>query len=196
MFGQDHNKVIDCLSELYPRCFFRDPKKRLPLKVNITADIEKAADPSLAQFNVGAAVAWYTGHVGYDYCCATAGNERVDLNGKVVGKVTENEARDAQARIAVKSKDIAARRNPVRIVKTLHGIGGMTDDQFRKIPAPPAHPPALKSSVEQIIDEAIVSLTKARELLALDNTALRVALLKAALSVAEGSIKKIVETVK
>jgi hypothetical protein len=62
----------------------------------------------------------------------------------------------------------------------------MTDDQLRKIPAPPKP----KSNDEQLIDEAIATLTKARELLALDNAALRAALLKAALGVAATSIQK------
>src|SRR5262245_19042437 len=111
MFGQDHNKLIAHLAQLFPKAFFINPRQRRPLKSNIILDIERAADPSLAEFNVGAAVDWYTSHIGYDHACAQAGAERVDLDGKVVGKITAMEAREARARIVSKGREITERRN-------------------------------------------------------------------------------------
>ena len=191
---QDHNAVIERLCELYPKCFFINAKQRWPLNHNIVDDLTKANDPALTQLDVAAAVDWYTGHIGYDIACV-AGAERINLDGKTVGKISESEAREAQQRIAAKSKQMAERGSVLKTAQGLYGTGGFTDDQFRKIPAPST----LKSNnsdVEQKFDEAMAALIKARELVVLDNTALRIALLKAALSVAEGSIQKIVEMVK
>jgi sRNA-binding protein len=139
---QDHNAVIQQLSELYPKCFFTNPKQRRPLKPNIVVDLFKAADRELAWFDVGAAVDWYISHIGYDYACM-AGAGRVDLDGKVVGKVTESEAREAENRVAAKHQQMAEQRCQFDALKTaqaLYGTGGMTDCQMRKIPAPPKKP--------------------------------------------------------
>jgi sRNA-binding protein len=134
---QDHKVVIDLLGQLYPRCFFTNPKQRKPLKKNIANDIDKLSNPALAEYDIYAAVDWYTGHIGYDYGL-TPGAERIDLNGQFVGKVTETEGREARERIAIKHREMAKRRgDPQRTIQALYGTGGMTDDQLRKIPAPP-----------------------------------------------------------
>ena len=64
---QDHNVVIELLSQLHPRCFFANPKQRRPLKKDIVDDLEKLRDPTLAGYNIEDAIDWYTGHIGYDY---------------------------------------------------------------------------------------------------------------------------------
>ncbi len=193
--GQDHNEVIEILAELYPKTFFATPKQRRPLKHDIIDDLEAANDPRLAGFDVGAALEWYVGHISYDYAC-TQGTGRLNLDGKVVGKITASEAREAAERVAIKGKAINERRSarnadPWRTVQGLHGSGGMTDDQLRKIPAP--SPAKSGNNIERKLDDAIAALTKARELLTVDNIALRMALLKGAISVADTSIRELLK---
>jgi hypothetical protein len=96
---QDHNEVIAILAELYPRTFFVDPRLRRPIKVNISAEIDRRNEPELNGYNVGAAVDWYTGHYGYGKSII-AGSPRLDLDGKQAGTVTEAEANSAEQRIA------------------------------------------------------------------------------------------------
>jgi sRNA-binding protein len=93
---QDHNEVIRILASLYPKTFFAEPKQRRPLKLNIVADLSKADDAELADYNVGTAIDWYISHIGYDHSCI-AGAKRLNLDGKEVSRVTESEARDALA---------------------------------------------------------------------------------------------------
>jgi sRNA-binding protein len=104
---QDHNEVIQLLSELYPKCFFANPQQRRPLKHRIIDDIEQADDPRLAGFDVSAAINWYEGHIGYDYACSQAGTVRLNLDGNVIGKVTLSEAQEAQEHIASKGEEIS-----------------------------------------------------------------------------------------
>jgi sRNA-binding protein len=186
---QDYNIVIARLCELFPKTFFNEPRLRRPLKVNIVSDIEKLNEPSLANCNIGAVVNWYTGHIGYDYCFV-AGAERIDLNGKVAGKITEKEAREARARIASKHKGIDERRNPNRVARSLHGTGGFTDDQMKKIPPPetnnlPVNP------IDKDFEAVFVAMNMAREQAAQTDSALRTAMVKAALSVATTTIANI-----
>ena len=53
---QDHNEVIKLLCELYPKCFFSNPKQRCPLKLGIVDDLKAANEPRLAAYNIAAAV--------------------------------------------------------------------------------------------------------------------------------------------
>jgi sRNA-binding protein len=188
---QDHNEVIERLRKLYPRCFFTDPRQRRPLKRNIVDDIERDREPTLAGFDIVAAVDWYESNIGYEYNLV-AGAERIDLNGKVVGKITSTEQHEAQQRIAVKHKQIAEKRAPLKTLQALYGTGGMTDDQLRKVTVPPV---AKRSSndAESKIDSIIKTLTKARELISLEDPALRGALTTAALLVVQASLENLLK---
>src|SRR5262245_1265714 len=190
---QDHNKVIECLSQLFPKCFFTNPKQRRPLKANIVDDLNEANELTLGEFNLRAAVDWYIGNIGYEYN-VVAGAERIGLDGKVIGKVTEKEAREAQARIAIKHERMNKQRgiDTVRTVQSLHGTGGMTDDQFRKIPAP-SKLDCGDLEIEGKLNDAIAALTQARELLLKfdRHTTLRAALMNAAIGVAAGIVNNI-----
>jgi ProP effector len=188
---QDNNIVVARLCELFPKTFFNEGRLRQPLKNNIVADIKKLNEPSLADCNIGAAVDWYMNHIGYDYCCV-AGAARLDLNGKITGKITEKEAREARDRIATKHKQIDERRNPNKVAQSLHGTGGFTDDAMKKIPAPSQ--PAPVNPTDQQFDAALEALNTAREQLALGNSALRTEMVKAALSVAATNIQNILGT--
>lgn len=186
---QDHNEVIQALSEVYPKTFFVTPQQRRPLKPSIINDPEKekANEPSLAQYDLRAAVEWYMSHFGYERAC-TPGAKRINLEGKEVGKVTLSEVREAEERIAF-SKEQQRRNDAVRTAQALHGKGCMTDDQMSKITAPPIK--TNSKEIEPRLESAIGALTEARALLVLDNIILRTALLKAAISVATAALTEI-----
>src|ERR1700719_2895162 len=87
----------DCVRYLaakYPATFFEDPGMRRSLKINIVSDLQKE-DVSA---EIIAGVSFYTRHFAYQRSLL-AGAERVDLNGKKAGVVTEQEQLNAQKKI-------------------------------------------------------------------------------------------------
>jgi sRNA-binding protein len=118
MYGQDHKEVIAKLAYLFPKAFFEEPRQRVPLKANIVADIEKQACADLIGVDVSAAVDFYMSHIGYQISLSTPGKTRVDLDGNLVNKVTEQEAAIAQRRANeaaqnMKAAKIAFNSNPI-----------------------------------------------------------------------------------
>jgi sRNA-binding protein len=186
---QDHNEVIQILCDLYPKAFFGDPRQRRPLKRNIVADLSAKADKELAYFDVGAAVDWYCNHIGYDYA-HQAGKERVNLDGEVIGKITVDEAREAQQRIDYKHEmmDKRKQRSPHATLAALHNGGEIPDDQMRKVTALKK---AKAKDTGAKLDEAIAALTQAKQLLELEEGALRTAMLQAAIGVASKAIGEV-----
>jgi sRNA-binding protein len=110
MYGQDHREVVAKLARLFPKTFFEEPRQRVPLKENITADIEKLGCADLTGADVEAAVDFYTSHIGYYICSATAGRTRIDLDGKPGKKVTAQEAAVAQRKANEAGQDIQVRK--------------------------------------------------------------------------------------
>ena len=110
MYGQDHNEVIGKLARLFPKAFFEDGRQRVPLKANITADIEKLGCADLIGVDVSGAVDWYMSHIGYQIRSSTAGIMRVDLDGNPAKKVTVQEATVARRKADEAGQDIQARR--------------------------------------------------------------------------------------
>lgn len=96
---QERENAVEILCEEYPRTFFSDPRRRVPLKHGIEEDIEadlaENKNSKLLGYDIDDTVEWYRSHVGYKKACSVAGNGRVDLRGAVVAKVTEAEARIA-----------------------------------------------------------------------------------------------------
>ncbi len=133
----DSENVVRMLCATYPKCFFEEPRQRKPLKHNIAADI--IADP---EFNVSpgmitAAVEWYMSHVGCDYN-TFAGSKRLDLDGREVGTVTEQEAIDARLRVdEFNQKRNERAKSSVRVLGELHAAGQISDDTVKKLDATP-----------------------------------------------------------
>jgi sRNA-binding protein len=75
----EHEQVIHMLCDHYPKCFFEDPRKRLPLKKNIAADIVKDSNFQVDPDRITGAIEWYRSHISYDYAL-TAGVKRLDLS--------------------------------------------------------------------------------------------------------------------
>jgi sRNA-binding protein len=103
---EESEEVVRKLAESYPKCFFVDPKMRRPLKNNILADLQKDGFPAAYEL-LSAGLHWYQSHFGYQYSLQ-AGARRIDLTGKEVSTVTEqeharpeeNQRRSAKARRA------------------------------------------------------------------------------------------------
>jgi sRNA-binding protein len=95
----ENNEFIHLLAIHYPKCFFEEPRLRRPLSKNVIADIKKDTGFDVTPERITPAVEWYMSHIGYDHALAVAGSKRIDLNGREVGTVTEQEALAAQQRI-------------------------------------------------------------------------------------------------
>src|SRR6516162_3008269 len=92
LYPREHlEQCVRYLADKYPACFFEDPGQRRPLKTNIVADLQKDG----VSEGILAGVSYYVRHFGY-LRCLQAGAERVDLNGKKAGVVTEQEMLNAE----------------------------------------------------------------------------------------------------
>jgi hypothetical protein len=128
-------QLEDCIHYLankYPACFFEEPRMRRPLKKSIASDLEK---DGVSQ-EVMSALSYYMRNWGYQNCLQ-AGVERVDLDGKKAGVVTEQEHMEAQQRIRAEKAARMSPVSPVTVVQSLHAAGKIPTDQLRKIDAPP-----------------------------------------------------------
>ena len=88
-----------------------------------------------------AAVSYYTKDFAYERSLQ-AGAKRIDLSGKEVGTVTEQEEREAKARVQAAKKEKrereAANNAPaITVMRRLHDNGQIATDMLRKIDAPP-----------------------------------------------------------
>jgi sRNA-binding protein len=136
---EDRDLAIRALCEEYPKTFFADPKRRVPLKIDIDKDIEadlaKNKNSRLLDYDIYDAVEWYVTHVGYWAACGVAGSGRVDLRGKVVSRVTEAEARVARQEADEIFAEIEARkRQTTSLPRSITQLG---------VPAPQPHPQSL-----------------------------------------------------
>jgi hypothetical protein len=131
---EERDRAIKALAKEYPKAFFVNTIQRKPLKLGIEKDIEadlaQADDNSpLLDYDIADAVAGYMWHVGYQSNCV-AGTNRVDLEGKPVGKVTPSEAREAAEEAKEGFARIEARKQLPQFVT--------------RSPPPPPPPPRLQ----------------------------------------------------
>jgi len=129
----DKELVIQKLVSHYPKCFFAEPRMRLPLKKNILGDLEGDGFPFTRE-EIIAVIEWYQSHVGY-LRALQAGTKRIDLNGKAVGTVTQKEWDAALERLR-DIKQLKQKQDATQTLSTLHAAGHITDDQLRKLDAP------------------------------------------------------------
>jgi sRNA-binding protein len=180
---EESEAIIRMLADRYPKCFFENSRLRRPLKRNILADLEQAGFPA-AHDLIRAAVDRYEGHFGYLYALQ-AGTKRIDLDGKEVGTVTESEEAVALKKIKEGQKLLIERNghNATKTVAALHAAGRISDDQLRKLEAPPmpvkAKPPAAPELTR--VHEALAAAEAAWA--GPGDTSLRAALTSAALGV-------------
>jgi sRNA-binding protein len=181
--------TIERLAEAYPRCFFADPKQRIPLKKSIIDDLLKDGFPVAKELLV-ASVEWYQSHMRYQYALVT-GAPRVDLLGKTGSKVTEQEHKAAQKQIEVIARQRKEEREPADPVNTLNVLyanNQITDDDLKKLDArrvlqpPTPTPEGTSQKLTLQLHEALLAADVALAKNSITPT-LRVAMATAALTV-------------
>jgi sRNA-binding protein len=106
--------AIGRMSDPWPRCFALLERRRRPLKISIHADVLVAGAGALTPAEVMGALRRYCGSVGYLRNCI-ADAARIDLDGKVAGRVSADEARYAAERLAQR-KPRVPRPKPARLI--------------------------------------------------------------------------------
>jgi sRNA-binding protein len=201
----ESENVIRKLGNEYPKCFFEDPKLRQPLKKTIITDLKKEGFP-VAQELLVPAVEWYQSHFSYQYALQT-GASRIDLQGKEVSTVTEQEYRKAQKKIREDKQNLTARNlgSSTRTVASLHDAGRIPDDQLKKLDAPMPVAPKKSPAPAPVSESASTSapeLTRLYEALNAANTmlagasdpALRSAMTSAALGVVIKEAQRVIDS--
>jgi ProP effector len=98
-------RVVAAFAERWPLCFSHE-RPFVPLKVGIHADIIAAGGFDEADVRRG--LAWYVHRSRY-ISAVIKGGDRIDLDGNVVGRITEAEREDAAERMAARKAAMAAR---------------------------------------------------------------------------------------
>jgi sRNA-binding protein len=155
----DIEATIRQLVNTYPKCFFDDPHRRLPLKKSIADDLRM--DGFCAAYELmKAAIERYESHFAYQYGLQT-GRKRIDLNGKEVDTVTKQEYLNAQKKIKEDQKKLTERNvgNPVTVTKSLHSSGRISDHQMGNVDARllPGNADQLRKVKEERVDTAKVA---------------------------------------
>lgn len=139
---QELEEFVIYLADKYPKCFVVDPRMRRPLKRDIVADLQKAK--VLDGDRVTAAVNFYTQNWTYQKLAIQAGLERVDLDGRKAGAVTEQEQRSAQKKVQEEKQELSHRHNEglptVVINKLSKGVAPMKKPELPKDDAIPVAP--------------------------------------------------------
>jgi ProP effector len=198
-FPREHLEgSIRRLATRYPACFFEVPKLRRPLKAAIESDLEKDGVDN----DVIAAVRFYRSNWSYQRALQ-AGAERVDLNGRKAGIVTEQEQRTAQNRIRTEQEELARKdgssssaqqASPGPTLLSLRAVREPSADQpsadLEQQPAgsPKAPPPLARL---QAILQSASDITASTE----DET-LRAALMTTALRVLVGEAEKVIASLE
>jgi sRNA-binding protein len=178
---------------LFPRAFFEDPRKRVPLKANIVADIEKQGCQELIGANVGATIDWYTSHVGYQKVLSNAiGRPRVDLNGRPSSKVTAQEARIAQQKVEEIYEEMNAQRASVQS-NPMYRVAHQGHDLMKKVTAPD---PRFDLSLEELLASITKKGTRASSLVASDDDEFKAEFLKKVLTGMRDDVDAMLEKLK
>jgi ProP effector len=83
--------VLALLVGKWPACFSLYERKRKPLKIGIHKDIMTALDGAITEQELSVALACYTANLAYLKTCALGKAKRIDLDGKVAGRLSEEE---------------------------------------------------------------------------------------------------------
>jgi ProQ/FINO family len=135
------------------------------------------------------------------------GASRIDLQGKEVSTVTEQEYRNAQKKIREDKQNLTARNlgSSTRTVASLHDAGRIPDDQLKKLDAPMPVAPKKSPAPAPVSESASTSapeLTRLYEALNAANTmlagasdpALRSAMTSAALGVVIKEAQRVIDS--
>jgi len=98
MKPSQYRATLDLLAKRFPHCFFLfdgTRGRRRPLKVGIHIDLLRDLNGTITEKRLCRFLAWYTRHRRY-LNNVLPGVERIDLTGKVVGRVTAEDAAHAR----------------------------------------------------------------------------------------------------
>jgi sRNA-binding protein len=185
---------VNYLIAKYPATFFTGAGKR-PLKKTILDDLK--SEQALDDEKLEIALTFYMRDWQYQGCLQ-AGAERIDLNGKKAGVVTEREASEAQRQIYEEKQNLKAkreieRRDAIAVVNQLHLGRQIPTDQLRKIDAPVSRKVKTRGAMLARL-EAVLS--SASSILSTEDEVLRSELLKASLKVLISEAEKIIATLE
>jgi sRNA-binding protein len=188
---QENEDVIRMLADRYPKCFFNEPKLRRPLKLDIIADLQK--DEAILEYElIAAGVEWYQSNFGYLHSLQT-GAKRLDLNGREVSTVTEQEYIAALANIKLAHQKRNA--NAAATVQALHAAGRIPDDQVRKLDAPPMTKTTAKATIAPELTKLYEAVIAASTTLSgSGDPGLRAAMAAAALNVVRQEAQRVIES--
>jgi sRNA-binding protein len=179
--------------------FFFEPRQRKPLKKGIVADLQKEGSPEAHEL-LARAVDWYQSHFGYLYALQ-AGAKRINLHGKEVGTVTEQEHYAAQIQIkqAKQRLDERNRNDSVKNLLSLHANARISTDHIKKLDAPPLAKPKeapMKakyiSSTAPELEQVYEAVAAANALMTGERDALRSAMAAAALGVVINEAQRVI----
>jgi ProP effector len=108
--------TIAVLAEFFPRTFSVYERRRKPLKLGIDQDIASALNGAATPGELAAALRHYTGNVFY-LRALVAGAERIDLHGRPVGVVTNEDEAHAKQRLLAARQQREQRRAARKQVK-------------------------------------------------------------------------------
>jgi sRNA-binding protein len=93
--------VIALCIEAWPNCFIARAPCRKPLKIGIRDDILALTGDAIEARLLAAALFYYTNNIYYQGALTQPGAVRIDLTGKPVSLVTDDERKHARERFAV-----------------------------------------------------------------------------------------------
>jgi sRNA-binding protein len=183
----DSDAIVKMLIDKYPSTFFNDPKLRRPLKKNILADLQADGFPAAKEM-IEAGLDWYQSHFAYLYAIQ-AGAKRINLHGKDVSTVTEAEYEAAQKKI--KEDQQRAKGDATRTLALLRKNGQISDDQVKKLDAPPMAAP--KTTVNPELEAVHDAFIAANMTLGTPSSPLRLAMASAALRVMIEEAQRVID---
>jgi ProP effector len=90
--------LIATLAEKFPAAFQIDESRRRPLRIGIGGDLRVEMAGVMDDSQIAAALSVYTSSVGYLRACHE-GADRIDLQGRAAGEVTEQQAAFARRKL-------------------------------------------------------------------------------------------------
>jgi sRNA-binding protein len=110
-----HDRTVEAvlllLAERWPLTFFMHERKRIPLKVGITADLERELGGAVTTPELHKALACYVANECYLKRCRRIGAARFNLAGKPEGAISERESHYAKLELAYPPKKIPSPTN-------------------------------------------------------------------------------------
>jgi sRNA-binding protein len=193
--SREANEQINrMLCEHYPKCFFEDPRQRLPLKQKIVDDIINDQDLDVSPGLITAAVDWYKSNIGYaGFAMSIPGAKRINLDGKAVGTVTESEAVAAQQRLDEfhRGKNERVPQSPARTLHEPHA-SGLPETVVKKLEPSAAQPRSkMAAAAPEFVPLFDTLATANAAVVGITDPAMRAVVVKATLDVVSKKLEQV-----